>query len=229
MAFLSQTSISRSASEFSFSPAPLQREDNTQLELEYDKTFVLDLAVGHEWDNIQTAKQDAKAWIMDKGDKGESYKVKKSDLKRLILECLATNTCQFHLRIHVSQASRNSGSCFLTAYTPHTCPPNTHQDFSQRHASWYIARSHVQSIIRNRRIKARDIVDNEATWRGSRIPDKQARRAIKYKLAQIDGFEANSFALFPDMLMSLKGLTVTPTLKSSSMRRPTLFKRSLLP
>jgi hypothetical protein len=67
MAFLSQTSISRSASEFSFSPAPLQREDNTQLELEYDKTFVLEFAVGHEWDNIQTAKQDAKAWIMDKG------------------------------------------------------------------------------------------------------------------------------------------------------------------
>ena len=53
---LPQASIRRSATEFSFSPAPLQREDNTQLELEYDKTFVLDLADGHEWDNIQTAE-----------------------------------------------------------------------------------------------------------------------------------------------------------------------------
>ena len=186
MAFPSQTLISRSASV---------------LELEYDKTSVVDLAVGYKWDNIQTAKEDAKAWVMDKG---ESYKVKKSDQKRLILECLAADTCQFHLRIYTSQASRNTGSCFLTTYTPHTCPPNTHQDFSQRHASWYIARSHVQTILRNRRIKARDIVDNEATWRGSCIPAKQARRAIRYKLEQIDGFEEDSFALFPDYATELK-------------------------
>ena len=87
MAFPSQTLISRSASV---------------LELEYDKTSVVDLAVGYKWDNIQTAKEDAKAWVMDKG---ESYKVKKSDQKRLILECLAADTCQFHLRIYTSQAS----------------------------------------------------------------------------------------------------------------------------
>ena len=74
MAFPSQTLISRSASV---------------LELEYDKTSVVDLAVGYKWDNIQTAKEDAKAWVMDKG---ESYKVKKSDQKRLILECLAADT-----------------------------------------------------------------------------------------------------------------------------------------
>ena len=89
MAFPSQTLISRSASV---------------LELEYDKTSVVDLAVGYKWDNIQTAKEDAKAWVMDKG---ESYKVKKSDQKRLILECLAADTCQFHLRIYTSQASRH--------------------------------------------------------------------------------------------------------------------------
>ena len=47
-------------------------------------------------------------------------------------------------------------------------------------------------------------MDNEATWRGSRILDKQARRAIKYKLAQIDGLEANSFALFLDYANELK-------------------------
>ena len=46
MAFPSQTLISRSASV---------------LELEYDKTSVVDLAVGYKWDNIQTAKEDAKA------------------------------------------------------------------------------------------------------------------------------------------------------------------------
>ena len=129
MAFLSQTPISRSASTFSFSPVPLQHEEST-LELSDDRT--VDLSIGYKWDNIQTAKQDAKAWIMDKG---ESYKVKKSDQKRLILECLLVDTCQFHLRIYVPQESKNTKHCSLTAYTPHTCHPNTHQDFSQRHTS----------------------------------------------------------------------------------------------
>ena len=47
-------------------------------------------------------------------------------------------------------------------------------------------------------------MDNEATWRGSSIPVKQARRAIQYKLAQIDGLKEDCFALFPDYANKLQ-------------------------
>ena len=40
---------------------PVNSRSASVLELEYDKTSVVDLAVGYKWDNIQTAKEDAKA------------------------------------------------------------------------------------------------------------------------------------------------------------------------
>jgi hypothetical protein len=95
-------------------------------------------------------------------------------------------------------SKKPGGKCSLVTYVPHTCPPITHQDFSERNSKWYIARNHARSIIQSRRIKPKDIIDNEAVWRNNRISYRQAHRAIQYQLEKIDGLEEDSFAFFPD-------------------------------
>lgn len=198
MASSTQASTRRSSISAQKSDRRRRRSPHLDDDLEIEVPPLKELEIGHSWDSLQQAKDGVKAWILDRG---ESYRVLSSNKDRLVLECRTKETCRFYVR--VSQSKKGANKSSLVSYTPHTCPLATHQHFPERNASWYIARNHALSIARNRRIKARDIMDNEAVWRGNTIPRKQAQRAIQYQLQQQDGLEEESFALFPDYAAEL--------------------------
>ncbi|KAH6667191.1 hypothetical protein B0J14DRAFT_659165 [Halenospora varia] len=79
-------------------------------------------------------------------------------------------------------------------------------EFKDRQASWYISRNHSFFIARNRSIKAKQVVDAEATWRHGTISTRQARRGIPLRLDKLDGFEDDSFGLFPSYVAELKAV-----------------------
>lgn len=198
MASSTQASTRRLSISAQKSDRRRRRSPHLDDDLEIEVPPLKELEIGHSWDSLQQAKDGVKAWILDRG---ESYRVLSSNKDRLVLECRTKETCRFYVR--VSQSKKGANKSSLVSYTPHTCPPATHQHFPERNACWYIARNHALSIARNRRIKARDIMDNEAVWRGNTIPRKQAQRAIQYQLQQLDGLEEESFTLFPDYAAEL--------------------------
>ena len=158
MAFSLQRSTLVPSQRSTSSKSSRRRTADSDNDFEYETSLVIELEVGHIWDNLTTAKEDVKAWILDRG---ESYKVYRSNKSRMILECPKKEICNFYVRISVSK--KLSGSkCSLVTYVPHACPPITHQNFSERNSKWYIARNHGRSIMRNRRIKTKDVTDNEA-------------------------------------------------------------------
>ena len=157
MAFSLQRSTLVPSQRSTSSKSSRRRTADSENDFEYETSLTIELEVGHIWDNLTTAKEDVKAWILDRG---ESYKVYRSNKSRMVIECLQKEICKFYIRVSVSK--KPGGKCSLVTYVPHTCPPITHQDFSERNSKWYIARNQARSIIQSRRIKPKDIIDNEA-------------------------------------------------------------------
>jgi hypothetical protein len=149
--------------------------------------------------------EDIKGWILDRG---ESYHVQSNNKSRMVLVCLDNNICDFRVRVSISTAQTSSRKPRLSVYIPHKCPPHTHEQdrFKDRQASWYISRNHSFSIARNLSIKPKQVVDAEAIRRHGTISTRQARRRISLGLDKLDGFEDDSFGLFPSYVAELKAV-----------------------
>jgi hypothetical protein len=173
---------------------PLTREA-LDTELFTDKVTVVEAK--QEWDNLEDAKWDVRKSIIDRG---ESWGYQKSDQRRLILRCKDAN-CTFKVQLSLLK----SGKARLATYDPHICRPTTHDNFQAAKSAKYLAEHHQRSIALNRKIKPRQIIENEiAHYSRPRISAKQAIRTRKYVTKKLDGLEHNTFTLLPDYLKKLK-------------------------
>jgi hypothetical protein len=136
-------------------------------------------------------------------DAGESWKIDKSDKKRLHLKCLL-NSCDFRIRVTLS---KKSGLPTITKYIPHHCPPDTHHNFKPAHSVRYLVSNHGKTIANDRSLKGKNIVGLEKSVFGhDNLPYLQGWRTHQKVFKVRDGDEEDCFALFPEYIRRFKAV-----------------------
>lgn len=108
-------------------------------------------------------------------NRGESYVVDKSERERYTVRCRAGAACPFYVRI--GWRRKEQRAC-VSVYRPHTCSPDTHQNWSRTSSVRYLAAKHRESFLTNRSLKPKDIQAVELL-EGNTVSTAQAWRALK--------------------------------------------------
>ena len=108
-------------------------------------------------------------------NRGESYVVDKSERERYTVRCRAGAACPFYVRI--GWRRKEQRAC-VSVYRPHTCSPDTHQNWSRTSSVRYLAAKHRDSFLANRGLKPKDIQAVELL-EGNSVSTAQAWRALK--------------------------------------------------
>ena len=152
------------------------------------------------WDNIADAKKAIKTWILDRYESWAP--AHHNDKKRLQLNC-RSKTCDFYIRV----AKRKDGFYGLITYTPHNCPPSTHNGFKERNSAWYLASRIERDVAINHHIKPKEIQQRAGLYHQlQRVPYISAWRARERLHDIIHGNEGTSFNLIPAWLSHIKAV-----------------------
>ena len=150
------------------------------------------------WDNIADAKKAIKTWILDRYESWAP--AHHNDKKRLQLNC-RSKTCDFYIRV----AKRKDGFYGLITYTPHNCPPSTHNGFKERNSAWYLASRIERDVAINHHIKPKEIQQRAGLYHQlQRVPYISAWRARERLHDIIHGNEGTSFNLIPAWLSRIE-------------------------
>ena len=156
--------------------------------------IIIMVNINDMFSSSEEARQTIRRYIIDDS---ESYSFYKSDQRRCIITCKAVG-CRFRIR-----ASKTKKGVKITIKIPHTCTPATHYNSRPSHSIWYLKDHHRASVIDNRNITPAQIRSNERLQFGNTIPYKQAWRVKQGLLEELEGQEADCFALFPAYLQRL--------------------------
>jgi hypothetical protein len=102
------------------------------------------ICVGDKFPSIEAAREAISRYILNKG---ESYKVYKSDKTRYILICRDSH-CKFRIRASNSKKDRVS----ITKLDAYSCTPATHYNSKLSHSMWYLKNHYQASVINNQDI-----------------------------------------------------------------------------
>ena len=145
---------------------------------------------------MEEAKEAINRHILDEG---ESYKVYKSDSRRHIVVC---KDSVYKFRIRASLLIKKG--VVITIFTAHSCSPATHYKNKQSLALWYLKDHHRASLINDRSLTPTQIQATERLRFSNNINYRQTHRLKQVLLDEIDGNEADSFALFPVYMQRLE-------------------------
>ncbi|KFY98034.1 hypothetical protein V500_01815 [Pseudogymnoascus sp. VKM F-4518 (FW-2643)] len=157
----------------------------------------LELKLG---DSFQTLIEARNAINRYQLDNGLSYKVYKSDSTRYIITCRNT-ACDFKIR---ASKTRKDLYFVVTIFVLHTCSPITHYNSKARSSLQYLLEHHRAAIINNRNISAAQIQALERLQFYNSISYLQAYRVRQAIILEMDGYEGDCFALFPEYIQRIK-------------------------
>lgn len=127
--------------------------------------------IGTTFPTIQDAR---KAILRYTVEQSLSYRIVKSDMTRYSLACRA-ESCTFHLYCNYS---RKKKLVIVSVYKPHTCPPETHENWKMARSMQYVVPRLARSFHANRSLKPSEIQESELL-NGHRLKYHQAWRARK--------------------------------------------------
>ena len=96
--------------------------------------------LGEEFLNLAEARNAIMIHVVERG---ESYKVLKSDSRCYVVACQESD-CTFHIR-----ASALKKCIRITVYSEHICSPITHSAFRTSHSVAYLLEHHRESVAAN--------------------------------------------------------------------------------
>ncbi|KKZ63580.1 hypothetical protein EMCG_02117 [[Emmonsia] crescens] len=127
--------------------------------------------IGTTFPTIQDAR---KAILRYTVEQSLSYRIVKSDMTRYSLACRA-ESCTFHLYCNYS---RKKKLVIVSVYKPHTCAPETHENWKMARSMQYVVPRLARSFHANRSLKPSEIQESELL-NGHRLKYHQAWRARK--------------------------------------------------
>ena len=154
------------------------------------------LAVSDQFPTMEDARKAMHRHVLDKG---ESYKVYKSDRSRHIL-IYKDSTCKFRLRASLLKKK----GAVVTILIPHSCSPANHYKNKQSSAIWFLKDHHRASLVDNRALTPAQIQSNKRLRFGNTISYRQAYRLKQALSNEIKGQEADCFAQFPAYIERLE-------------------------
>jgi len=150
------------------------------------------LGIGTSFDSLDEAKQAITRWVVDRG---ESFKVFKSDPKRCWVIVCRDKTAKCPFRIRVNRDKKGKAS--LTVLERHTCPANSHGGFRKTNSVAILASDPeiIAALTNDPKLRPKEI-QREARHRlGSNVSYQQSWRTKKYIKSSLLAREAEAFRL----------------------------------
>ena len=154
------------------------------------------LIINNMFSSIQEARDAINRHILDKG---ESYRVLKSDNRRYIV-IYKDPVCKFRIKASLLKKKR----VVITILIPHSYSPANHYKNKQSSALWFLKDYHKASLVNDRTLTPTQIQATEHLRFSNTISYRQAHRLKEVLLNKIEGKEADCFALFPAYMQRLE-------------------------
>lgn len=150
------------------------------------------LGIGTSFDSLDEAKQAITRWVVDRG---ESFKVFKSDPKRCwVIVCRDKEAnCPFRIRVSTDKVGKAS----LTVLERHTCAANSHGGFRKTNSVALLASDPeiVAALTNDPKLRPKEI-QREAQFRlGNNVSYQQSWRTKKHIKSSLLAREAEAFRL----------------------------------
>lgn len=126
-------------------------------------------------DTFPTLKEAQQALLRHMAHHKLSYRVKKSESNRYIAVCRSGDSCTFYVRLSWRNREQNAA---IATYRPHTCNPETHDNWPAASSVKYLSEKHHEAFSVNPNLKPADIKRLELE-QGNRVTFKQAWRTLK--------------------------------------------------
>ena len=146
------------------------------------------LAINDLFSIIKEARDTINHHVLDKG---ESYKVYKSDCRCHIIIC-KDPVCKFRIRASLLKKK----GVVITILTTHSCSPTIYYKNKQSSALWYLKDHHRASLVNDRTLTPAQIQAIERLRFSNTINYLQAHRLKQTLLDKIKSNKADCFALF---------------------------------
>lgn len=154
------------------------------------------LTVSDQFPAMEDARRAINRHVLDEG---ESYKVYRSDSRRHIIIC-KDPVCKFRIRASLLKKK----GVVITILIPHSCSPAIHYKNKQSSALWFLKDHHRASLVHDRTLTPAQIQVTERLRFSNTINYRQAHRLKQALLDEIEGNEADCFALFPIYMQRLE-------------------------
>ncbi|KAI9872199.1 MAG: hypothetical protein M1830_001919 [Pleopsidium flavum] len=136
----------------------------------------MSLVLGRSFETLEEAKQVIIRWVVDRG---ESFKVFKSDSKRCWVVICRDKSAECPFRMRVNRTKK--GAAVLTVMEPHTCSASTHIGFRQANSIALLSSNEdvVAAVANDRNIRPKEIQRKAELRHGNKVSYQQSWRTRK--------------------------------------------------